>query len=288
MKWFVLCLVLLMTQLQLEASTHPRVESRKIDVAGQIHEQEDDVVPVEDDELKFLKKEFTNVRNITRGLGKKKKVVSKLRGEMEKLSEVHMDYMEERGEYDRLLDQYNKQVECMQRKQNTHLCKDMLEPKKKKSNREAYVPPTQNRPMKKSAPVAYEQDTLDDFAFDVETTVFQQPKAKTVKKNVKGDQKSFLKQFDKAIAFEERRLDRCYAREMRNVGKSFEGVVYLQLTVDKLGNLGHLGFENGGDVLPRGVLTCLSTVLHGIRYPEPPLGKSLKVRKPFIFKPYLM
>jgi len=292
MKWVLFCLFLLAFQENVQSATNQsKIQGQKIDVTGELSatevsagETEDEVIPVEDEELTFLKKEFKNVKNLTKGFSKKKKVVSKLKGEMEKLGEVHLEYAEERVEYDHLLDRYNRQVNCLQNKNSSEECQAMLD-KKKKEKVEVKVSPSSNRVYQKPVHRPKNKDQyLDEIYMDESSVGFAAPS----RTSSTHDKKAFLSKFDQVISVEERNLDRCYAKEMNNVGKGFEGVIYLQLTVNDGGYLGHLGVENGADTISRQMLTCLSTVLHGIKYPNPPLGKSLKIRKPFVFRPYLM
>ncbi len=243
-----------------DAPSNVVVKSKDIYIDGQAKENSAsspvNKIPVEDDELKFFKNELQNVKNLNKSFKLKSKTLAKMAEEADQLKEQHLEYMENRIDWEVAIDDYNKQADCMSK--NPKSCAKFLKPKKKSRREEA---PQNQAPMEMMMPT---QD-LGMISHEPEVTSF--------------NERDFVAGVDSVIAANSDLLGDCLNRYAPNRGRDFS-VVYAQLTINKNGALSHLGIENPEALPNRDLLSCMSSVLHSLAYPAGNKNE-IKVRKPF-------
>lgn len=237
-------------------ATQPKkkVDSKTIQIDGDFKE--------EDQELKFLKDELSNVKGLKRGYKSKAKVYNKLTQESEQLKENFENYIGNRVEYESAISDYNKTIECLKNGDALKCRPDLLKQEKPKA-----------KVQKKQQPQAVYTNYDDDLM--MEDTLSQSmaaPRRAAVPT-------AFISEIDNRIAQRGDELLRCY-----RLGKySQQGVLQVQLQISENGNLSHLGLEDTTQINNPKVISCLSRVLYSINYPAPPSRKVTTVRKPFVF-----
>lgn len=238
-----------------KAASKNKVNSPTLHIDGEFKE--------EDQELKFLKDELSNVKGLKRGYKRKAKVYNKLTEESEQLKENFETYIGHRVEYEKAIDGYNKTIECLKGGDAMKCRPDLLKNEKPKKVKRA-----QSR--RQAPPVSYTSydDLTDDVSLSMSAPMRSRPQAK-----------GFIREIDLRISQRGQELLRCY----RNGRYSQQGVLKVQLKIAPNGNLQHLGFEDTSQINDPRVVTCLSQVLYSINYPETPSQKVTTVRKPFVF-----
>ena len=240
-----------------KAAPKKKVNSATLHIEGEFKEQ--------DQELKFLKDELSNVKGLKRGYKKKAKVYNKLTEESEQLKENFESYIGHRVEYEKAIDGYNKTIECLKGGDAMKCRPDLLkEEKAKKAQRK-------RRPQRRQAPpISYAdyEDFSDNVGLSMSAPVRKRPAAT-----------GFIREVDLRISQRGQELLSCY----RKGRYSQQGVLKVQLKIAPNGNLHHLGFEDTTQINDPRVVTCLSQVLYSINYPETPGQKVTTVRKPFVF-----
>ncbi|OUS00300.1 hypothetical protein A9Q84_00170 [Halobacteriovorax marinus] len=69
-----------------------------------------------DEEMDFFKNELRNIKNLNSGFKKKSVILSKMSEVAEDLSESHNSYVEERNSYEEIIQKYNNQRDCLNKK----------------------------------------------------------------------------------------------------------------------------------------------------------------------------
>jgi hypothetical protein len=257
------------------------VKSKDLYIDGNLKESEStaelEKVEVEDDELKYLSNEFNNVKNLSKGFEKKNKVLTKLKGEAEKLQEVHSDYLDYRLDYEDTISVYNKQVECLKDK-TARECQELLKrgSKRGKSDRREQNMRSGNAPAPRPVrtQTANDFDELEDFTSYTQSAPAPAPAVTGV---------SYVTLLDEVIGSRARELNACY-RNYSTKGVNEQGLLVTILSIDGSGRLSHLGIEDARFFGDSRVISCVSSVLSTIQYPQPPGGQNLKIRKPFSFQ----
>lgn len=250
-----------------DAPSNVVVKSKDIYIDGQAPEENApklNKVAVDDDELKFFKNELQNVKNLNKSFKAKSKTLAKMAEEAEQLKEQHLEYMENRIDWEVAIDDYNKQADCMSKDPKT--CSKFLKPKRK-SRRDS----NESRGEMEQKPVSYQP--LPEMPVDANIEMVATEPAP------KFDERQFVSGVDSVIAANSDLLGDCLNRYASKTRRDFS-VVYAQLTINKNGALSHLGIENPEAIPNRDVLSCMSTVLHSLAYPAGN-AREIKVRKPF-------
>lgn len=254
---------------QIEASqSAAKLQSPDLYIDGTVKEKSEVVlekVDVEDDELKFFKNELDNVKNLNKSFKQKSKTLAKMAEEAEQLKEQHLDYIENRIEWESTIDAYNKQADCMAK--NPKECSKFLGRDQKKRDR------GENRTMRQNPPAPQEYMDEIPLSFNSELTPVE------AEKSTPFNQRKYVESVDSVIAANADLLGDCLSRYASNA-RDF-AVVYAQLSISSAGSLSHLGIENPEAVPNRQVLSCVSSVLHSLAYPA--ASKDMKIRKPFSF-----
>lgn len=244
-----------------------KLQSPDLYIDGTVKEKSEVVlekVAVEDDELKFFKNELDNVKNLNKSFKQKSKTLAKMAEEAEQLKEQHLDYMENRIEWESTIDEYNKQADCMAK--NPKECSKFLGRDHKKRNRGDGRATRQNSPI--------QQEFVEEIPLG-----FNELAPVQIEKSTSFDQRKYVESVDSVIAANADLLSDCLSRYASNA-RDF-AVVYAQLSINSAGSLSHLGIENPEAVPNRQVLSCVSSVLHSLAYPA--ASKDMKIRKPFSF-----
>lgn len=228
-----------------------KVDSKTLHVDGSFSE--------EDEELKFLRSELGNVKNLKRGYKQKAKVYTKLSQESEALKENFETYIGSRVEYEAAIGDYNKTMECLKNGDALKCRPDAIQkkPKAKPSQRRRPAP----------QPVYNDMD-FDDVSMNMAAPMRAEPVSP-----------AFVSELDERIRQRGSELLSCYRK-----GKySQQGVLMVQLKIAPNGNLHHLGFEDTTQINDHRMINCLSQVLYSITYPQTPSRRVTTVRKPFVF-----
>ena len=257
-----------------DAPANIKLQSKDIYIDGKLQDKGSEVVrpkiEVEDEELNFFKSELENVKNLNKSFKIKSKTLAKMAEEAEQLKEQHLDYIENRVEWETTIDDYNKQADCMAKSpkdcvkflgRDRHSKKD----DRRYRNNEG---PSQERQQASEVPLS---DMMMPLGAGNSLVAAQG------KKGFDSDQ--FVAGVDSVIAANADLLDDCLSRYAK--GTRDFSVVYAQLTINRAGALSHLGIENPEAIPNRNVLSCMSTVLHSLVYPK--VVRETKVRKPFSF-----
>lgn len=261
----VAILVVLMFQSLSARAETKKVNGKNLYIDGEFTEKNNDSklkrVPVEDDELKFYKNELGNVKNLNKSFKMKKKTLEKLAQEAEQLKEQHLEYLENRLEWEEAIGAYNQQSSCADK--DIQECYKFVKPKKKK--RAAPAP----RPRRRPKPVSHSNED------DLQDLMWQQ----SLNESTTVSTANFVSQLDQQIRGEAYRLESCY----RNVNDdNFQGTIQTVLSITPNGKIDHIGIESADDGVHPRTLNCVSSVLYQLQLPAP--GKKLKIRKPFYFR----
>lgn len=232
-----------------------KVNSATLHIEGEFKE--------EDQELKFLKDELSNVKGLKRGYKNKAKVYNKLTEESEQLKENFETYIGHRVEYEKAIDGYNKTIECLKGGDAMKCRPDLVKENSAKNKKQQQV-------RRQAPPVSYaDYDELsDDVSLSMSAPMRSAPLAT-----------DFIREVDLRISQRGQELLHCY----RKGRYAQEGVLKVQLKIAANGNLHHLGFEDTSQINDPRVVTCLSQVLYSINYPQTPSRKLTTVKKPFVF-----
>ncbi len=269
MRLLVLALLAGVSSLGLanDAPSNVVLKSKDIYIDGEAKEKPAaaiNKIPVEDDELKFFKNELQNVKNLNKSFKIKSKTLAKMAEEADQLKEQHLEYMENRIDWEVAIDDYNKQADCMSKDPKS--CSKFLKPKRKSRNQEA-APEASRAPINQQ-PV--EMMMLpDEMMMDTGSAPAR----------AEFSTKDFVSGVDSVIAANSDLLGDCLNRYASDTRRDFS-VVYAQLTINQHGALSHLGIENPEAIPNRDLLSCMSTVLHSLVYPSGN-AREVKVRKPF-------
>lgn len=251
-----------------DAPSNVVVKSKDIYIDGQASEKSTPAavnkIPVEDDELKFFKNELQNVKNLNKSFKLKSKTLSKMAEEAEQLKEQHLEYMENRIDWEVAIDDYNKQADCMSK--NPKDCAKFLKPKKKSRRSEGAQNPGAYHPQ-------------DQMPMEMMMLPEEMGAMKPTQESSPFNERDFVAGVDNVIAANSDLLGDCLGRYASHTRRDFS-VVYAQLTINKNGALSHLGIENPEAIPNRDLLSCMSTVLHSLAYPVGNKNE-IKVRKPF-------
>lgn len=239
-----------------EAAKKKKFNSPTLHIDGEFKE--------EDQELKFLKDELSNVKGLKRGYKRKAKVYNKLTEESEQLKENFESYIGHRVEYEKAIDGYNKTIECLKGGDAMKCRPDLLDKKPTKAKAK----------VKKRRPAPRQEAYLDYNELDDYVSMGMSAPRRT-----HSSSKGFIQEIDLRISQRGQELLTCY----RKGRYSQQGVLKVQLKIAPNGNLHHLGFEDTSQINDPRVVTCLSQVLYSINYPETPSKKLTTVRKPFVF-----
>lgn len=274
---FILCLVCSQNLMANEAPTSTlKVQSKDLYIDGTVEGKSEVVserVEVEDDELKFFKNELENVKNLNKSFKQKSKTLAKMAEEAEQLKEQHLDYIENRVEWESTIDEYNQQANCMSK--NPKDCTKFLGKDRKKKRGQRDESAMNNTSGAQTVVPGHMAEMPVSFDSELEMGMMND----TREEAPRFDQRAYIQGIDSVIAANADLLGDCLSRYA--TGTNDFSVVYAQLSLTTEGNLSHLGIENPESVPNRKVLSCVSSVLHSLAYPT--AAKNMKVRKPFSF-----
>lgn len=260
------CLILLVSVIFTQQSLQAKKPQKKVD--SQVLHVDGEFEDAGDEELKFLRDELKNVKNLRRGYKQKAKVYGKLTEESEQLKENFESYIGNRVEYEGAIGDYNKTMECLKSGDAT---KCQPEKKAKAKAQEKTVPVSSERGQMQQRPL---QQTNYIFEDNVSSKMSAPARIRAA-----GGKVDFVRDIDQRIAQRGQELLGCY----KSGGYSQQGVLKVQLKIAPNGNLNHLGFEDTTQINDPRVVNCLARVLYTIQYPNTPSRRVTTVRKPFVF-----
>ena len=270
MKQLVITLFLV-SNVALAAKDASKVNGKEINVDGYYKEQTNTQV---DEELKSLRAELKNVKNLKKNYQKKEKVYGKLVQESEGLKENFENYLEQRDEWNDAIGGYNALLECTKSKK----AKDCLK-RKRRSKKKAIGRGTRRSGNSGSYS---DFDGMDDLSYngmdDMELdSVTMSQSAPTRSTSGIGN---YIRSFDQSVASKAMDLNLCYKQSRTKQ----QGVLPVMMKVGPNGRLDHLTFMDTTQIYNRYLVSCLTRVLYSINYPQTPNQKLVSIKKVFTFE----